>query len=409
MSSPELRFTRDDGAEYPDWQERKLGDVFEDIRDKVGQQDIPTYSISAGTGLVSQTKKFGKDISGQQNERYTVLCEGEFAYNKGNSKSYKYGCIYPNDTGKKIAVPNVFISFRRREYSTHIGFYAKLFENHHLDRGLRRVISSGARMDGLLNMNKNYFFDLKIPVPHPDEQRKIADFLSALDARITLLTEKKTALAAYKRGMMQRLFSRALRFSRDDGTAFPDWQERTLGEVAEFFKGKGISKADTAENGRTPCIRYGQIYTIYRERIQNVASSTDVNSDGLFLSQQGDVIIPASGEDRLDMARACCVENAGVALGGDINILRSLINGDFLAYYLNNARKKDIARLGQGISVVHLYPAQLKTLSVEIPHSEEQRKIADFLSALDARIDAVSALVSKMETFRKGLLQKMFV
>ena len=109
------------------------------------------------------------------------------------------------------------------------------------------------------------------------------------------------------------------------------------------------------------------------------------------------------------MARACCVEVAGVALGGDINILRSHISGVFLAYYLNNARKKEIAVLGQGNSVVHLYPTQLKTLTVEIPADEEQDRIASTLSALDAKIDAVSAQVIQMEAFKKGLLQRLFV
>lgn len=129
----------------------------------------------------------------------------------------------------------------------------------------------------------------------------------------------------------------------------------------------------------------------------------------LFLSDAGDVIIPASGEDRLDMARACCVTMPGVALGGDINVLRSPLRGDFLAYYLNNARKKDIAMLGQGNSVVHLYPVHLRTLHIEIPHPKEQAKIADALSALDAKIDAVTDQITHMETFKKGLLQKMFV
>lgn len=206
LFSRALRFTRDDRSAFPEWKERKLKDVFEEIRGKVGEQEIETYSISAGKGFVSQAEKFGKDISGQQNERYTVLDEGEFAYNKGNSKSYRYGCIYPNNTGKMIAVPNVFISFRSRDPENVVGFFAKLFENHHLDRGLRRIISSGARMDGLLNINKDYFFDLTVPVPHPDEQRKIADFLSTIDAKIDAVSDQISAMETFKKGLLQKMF-----------------------------------------------------------------------------------------------------------------------------------------------------------------------------------------------------------
>ena len=258
-------------------------------------------------------------------------------------------------------------------------------------------------------LGQDAFLKLKTRVPERDEQKHIADFLDATSRKITLLTDKKTALEDYKRGLMQRLFSRELRFTRDDGSAFPDWEVRKLGDVATFFKGKGISKSDIAEGGALPCIRYGEIYTHYRERITEVISFTNGDPASLFLSEIGDVIIPASGEDRMDMARACCVAIAGVALGGDINVLRSPINGDYLAYYLNNARRREIANLGQGNSVVHLYPSQLRTLTVALPHPDEQHKIAAALSALDTKIDALSQKISEMEAFKKGLLQKLFV
>lgn len=206
LFSQTLRFTKPDGTPFPDWEEKRLGEVFEEVMEKVGDQDFPTFSISAGKGWVSQKEKFGKDISGQQNQRYTALRVGDFSYNKGNSKSFKYGCIYPNDTGATIAVPNVFISFRAVDTDTSAGFYAKLFENHFLDRGLRRLISSGARMDGLLNVNKGQFFKLKIPQPYPDEQAKIAEALSAMDAKITAVTEQLDQMQDFKKGLLQQMF-----------------------------------------------------------------------------------------------------------------------------------------------------------------------------------------------------------
>lgn len=206
LFSQRLRFTKPDGTAFPDWEEKRLGKVFDEVMEKVGARELPTYSISAGKGWVSQKEKFGKDISGQQNERYTALQVSDFSYNKGNSKSYKYGCIYPNDTGETIAVPNVFISFRAFDSETSIGFYAKIFENHYLDRGLRRLISSGARMDGLLNVNKGQFFKLKIPQPCPDEQAKIAEALSAIDAKITAVAGQLERMQTFKKGLLQQMF-----------------------------------------------------------------------------------------------------------------------------------------------------------------------------------------------------------
>ena len=204
--SQEIRFKQDDGSDFPDWEEVALGDVFEEIKDKVGDRKIPTYSISAGVGFVSQEEKFGKDISGRQNEKYIVLGVGDFSYNKGNSKTYNYGCIYPNDEGTAIAVPSVFISFRRKNASMSVGFFAKLFEGHYLDKGLRKLISSGARMDGLLNVNKKDFFALQVPYPHENEQKKIALFLSAIDVKIQNTSSQIEQMETFKKGLLQQMF-----------------------------------------------------------------------------------------------------------------------------------------------------------------------------------------------------------
>jgi restriction endonuclease S subunit len=99
----------------------------------------------------------------------------------------------------------------------------------------------------------------------------------------------------------------------------------------------------------------------------------------------------------------------GVALGGDLNIIRTMLNGVFLAYYLNNACKHAIARVAQGSSVIHLYPDQLKGLSLRFPSTAEQTKIANFLTALDRKIESVSSQITGMQTWKKGLLQQMFV
>ncbi len=206
LFSQRLRFSKPDGTAFPDWEAKKLGEVFTEIKDRVGDKELQTFSISAGQGFVSQEERFGKDISGQQNERYTALKVGDFSYNKGNSISYKYGCIYENQTGSTIAVPNVFISFRLRDKKMAAAFFGKLFQGHYLDKGLRTLISSGARMNGLLNVNKDSFFKLTVPVPHPDEQQKIADTLSAIDAKIQLVAAQVTHMETFKKGLLQQMF-----------------------------------------------------------------------------------------------------------------------------------------------------------------------------------------------------------
>jgi len=181
-----------------------------------------------------------------------------------------------------------------------------------------------------------------------------------------------------------------------------------LGDIATFSKGKGISKADIDEDGALECIRYGELYTHYSEIIDEVNSKTNLPAVELVLSEANDVIIPASGESQIDIATASCVLRGGIALGGDLNIIKSAISGIYLSYYLNNARKTKIARLAQGISVVHLYSSQLKTLSLNIPHPAEQQKIASFLTSVDERIQLLQKKKSKLEEYKKGVLQKLF-
>src|SRR4051812_19861046 len=109
------------------------------------------------------------------------------------------------------------------------------------------------------------------------------------------------------------------------------WSKKRLGTIAALFKGKGISKADIVANGVQPCIRYGELYTIYGEVIHEAASSTNVEANELFLSKKNDVIIPASGETKIDIAKASCVMQDKIALGGDLNVIRSNLNGAFLS------------------------------------------------------------------------------
>ncbi|CCK77973.1 Putative type I restriction, specificity subunit [Oleispira antarctica RB-8] len=196
-----------------------------------------------------------------------------------------------------------------------------------------------------------------------------------------------------------------LRFPEFSG----EWNRSRLGNVASFLKGKGISKADIVTEGKLECIRYGELYTHYDEIIDQIRSKTNLDKKSLILSKVNDVIIPASGESALDIARASCVRKEGVALSGDLNILRSKINGLFLAYYLSHKRKYDIARYAQGASVIHLYGTHMKSLYLCLPpKSEEADKIASFLSYVDNKVRLYKQKHEQLVLYKKGILQQLF-
>lgn len=187
-----------------------------------------------------------------------------------------------------------------------------------------------------------------------------------------------------------------------------DWKSSLFADVATFTKGKNISKSDIVEDGETECIRYGELYTYYSEIINAIISKTNIPKENLVFSKSNDIIIPSSGETQLDIATASCVLKKNIALGGDLNIIRTKNNGIFIAYYLNNKKKKNIASLAQGNSVVHLYNHQLKTLSLNIPTLPEQQKIATFLSSVDKKIDQLQQKKILLAHYKKGVMQQLF-
>ena len=166
------------------------------------------------------------------------------------------------------------------------------------------------------------------------------------------------------------------------------WERKKLNEIAIFSKGSGISKEQRSNTG-LPCVLYGELYTTYNnEVIDDIVSKTELNPTDLVKSKANDVIIPSSGESAEDIATARCVMQDNVLLGGDLNIIRpkEYVDGRFLSYQLNGKRKYDIAKVAQGVSVVHLYGNDLKRLDVLLPQLSEQEQIADFIVLLDRRI-----------------------
>lgn len=195
-----------EAIEVNGWSMVHFGELFSEVTRKVGEKELTPYSISAGIGFVSQREKWGKDISGSQHKNYTHLKAGEFSYNKGNSKRYQQGCVYLLKNGE-ICVPNVFISFKPKAKNVVPEFFEHYFIADYHARELKRYITSGARSDGLLNLNKKDFFKIMVPCPSPDEQKAIAEALTASQHEIDLLKQLADKYKTQKRGLMQKMLT----------------------------------------------------------------------------------------------------------------------------------------------------------------------------------------------------------
>lgn len=187
------------------WPVKPLSAIATRVRRQGGGGNHPVMTISARSGFLMQSDKFARDMAGTSVDRYTLLHEGEFAYNKGNSLAALYGCIYRLDRPTAL-VPFVYFCFALKPGHDH-GFYENLFAAGALNHQLSRLINSGVRNDGLLNLNVEDFFSCKVPVPPLDEQRRIALALSAAKQELSLLDEEIKALTRQKRGLMQKLLT----------------------------------------------------------------------------------------------------------------------------------------------------------------------------------------------------------
>lgn len=243
------------------------------------------------------------------------------------------------------------------------------------------------------------------PLPPLVEQRKIAEILRTWDEAIEAAEAELKAKQERKRGLMQKLLNPS-----DDGAGAVSKEYDTvkLGDIAEFSKGKGLPKSAIVANGRYKCVHYGELFTFYGDRINEVVSRTD-DSDGAVLSVAGDVLMPTSDVTPAGLAKASCVLENDVILGGDIMVIRpdkGRAHPPFLSTYIR-FKKKDVLRLAKGTTVFHLYGSDMAKFLVQLPPLAEQRKIAQVLQSEDAAIDSLQVKADLLRIQKRGLMQKL--
>ncbi|WP_253293790.1 restriction endonuclease subunit S [Falcatimonas sp. MSJ-15] len=369
MKKPKIRFN----GYTEDWEQRKLEDVmdtvtdyvaagsFEDIRNNVTYLNEPGYAQLVRT--VDLKKKFTNNDSVyvdesafkylwrvNLNDECIVLPNiganiGEVYFLEPSGLPYDNNVLGPNAILLK-ANEDTYFAFTTLNNLT---FQKQLFEN---------VGSSGQP-----KFNKTELKSIQLYMPQNEEQIKIGQYFRNLDHLITLHQCKYT-------------FFREVNVST--------WEQRKLGDVAEFSKGSGYSKGDLIEFGM-PIILYGRLYTKYETSISDVDTFVEAK-DGSVYSKGGEVIVPASGETAEDIARAATVDKSGILLGGDLNVVmpNEDINSAFLAISISNGNsQRELAKKAQGKSVVHIHNEEIRNLVVPFPTKMEQSKIVTYFSTLD--------------------------
>jgi type I restriction enzyme, S subunit len=404
--TPKLRFP--EFRDAPEWKPVSLGEASVPVEERVGERKLTPVSISAGIGFVPQAEKFGRDISGNQYKLYTVVRDGDFVYNKGNSLRFPQGCIYQLRGWGEVAAPNVFICFRLKEgYSE--GFFQSCFEQNIHGMQLKRHITSGARSNGLLNISRETFFNVAIPTPSPAEQRKIAECLSSLDELIGAERQKIDALKAHKKGLMQQLFPREgetlprLRFP--EFQTAPEWDVRTIGDMFRLINGCAFKPEDWKPSG-TPIIRIQNLNDPSAEFNYSQAPVLEENR-----VEPGDLLFAWSGTLGSSFGARVWNGPSGVLNQHIFKVLmdEQQITPRFALLALARV-EEDIAKQAHGFkaSFVHVKKSDLVKVELPLPSVPEQHRIATCLSSLDDVIAAQSERLAALQTHKEGLLQQLF-
>ena len=188
----------------------------------------------------------------------------------------------------------------------------------------------------------------------------------------------------------------------------PEWTPQSLGDIANFFKGKGLPKGVLSTDGTNRCIHYGELFTAYTEVIIAVDSRTDLD-ENIFLSVEDDVLMPTSDVTPNGLTKACCLKLRDVIIGSDILVIRTdpqIVDGEFPARYIRRLEQKAL-QLVTGSTIYHLYASALKNLGARIPSQFEQKNIADCLGSPDDLIEATGKKIEALRQHKKGLMQQL--
>ena len=189
-----------------EWQRKPINEIATRVTRRNDGTELPVLTISSTSGFVRQDEKYSRFMAGKSVDTYIVLNEGEFAYNKGNSKTYEFGCIFDLEGYARALVPHVYVCFKLKKGYSH-RFYKALFEADYLAPQLGQLVNTGVRNNGLLNIKPSEFLGTMVPVPPLDEQDAIAAVMEAASRTVIEHEAQLTALRQEKAALMQQLLT----------------------------------------------------------------------------------------------------------------------------------------------------------------------------------------------------------
>ncbi len=388
---PKLRF-----KEFTDeWQEKKLGTVA-DVRD--GTHDSPKY-VASGYPLVTSKNLMKNGVLDLEN--VSQISENDFKNIKKRSGvnigDILFGMIGTIGNPVRLmsdnfAIKNVALIKEKQSLENR-------FLIHYLNS---QPILKQFHCDNTGNTQKfialGVIRNLKVNIPPLPEQQKIAEFLMAVDEKISYLENKKTQFEKYKKGVMQAIFSQKIRFKKPDGSDYPDWEEKKLGDISECLDNK---RKPVNENDRS--VMQGNIPYYGANGIVGYVNDYLFNEPLILLAEDG-------GNFDQFATRPIAQKISGKTwVNNHAHVLRAIQNKSNEIFLFYSLVHKDIRSFINGTSRAKLNKSDLLKISIVMPSYEEQGKIAEFLTSLDNKVDLINKQLDQAKFFKKYLLQQLFV
>lgn len=388
---PKLRFP----GFTEDWERRKLTSFTQRVKGNDGRMDLPTLTISASEGWLNQKDRFSANIAGSEQKNYTLLRQGELSYNHGNSKLAKYGVVYALQEYKEALVPRVYHSFKVDESHDAL-FVEYYFSTKRPDRELRKLISSGARMDGLLNIGYDEFTNISISLPTFSEQKQIVALLKVCNKNITVHQRKIEHLNLKKKALLQKLFPQ-------NGECYPEhrfpgftdaWEQRKLGDIVDFLDGqrKPLKESERIK-GKYPY--YG--------------ASGIIDYINAYLFDENLVLLSEDGANIIDRNYPICFIATGKYWVNNHAHVLKVKTGVIDKFICESLERLDYTKFNTGTAQPKLNQDICQKIVITIPNEDEQKCISEFLDRINNIITLHQRKLEHLQFQKKALLQQLFI
>ena len=397
MAAPKLRFKEFDG----DWIKSKLGSEAQFFQGEQVSLDDQCSEYAHGLIKFLRIENFTQKSKDFRYIRYTgsqekILVEQDIAIVRYGATA---GFICSGETG--VIANNLFkVSVDNKKINQK---YLELVLKSEKTFNYFQAEMSGGAMPAL---NFKIVGNLDITYSSIQEQTKIASFLSNVDEKISQLNRKHELLSQYKQGMMQKLFSQQIRFKADDGSEFGEWENTVLGDIADIVGGGTPSTNNQAYwSGDVVWLTPSEINQKFIGESKRTISELGVQKSSAKKLPIGTILFTSRatiGEVAIAIAEVTTNQ------GFQSFISNEKTFNEFLYYWIVNNKKSFIER-ASGSTFLEISKSKIQPMEISLPCLEEQTKIANFLSAIDQKIEVVAQQIEQAKQWKKGLLQQMFI